>query len=234
MPPDLPRHLRPPVRFLPQRGAMAQVFPPVANSIARVSILGAAGLLLGGLWIAAILFGSPWVTRAGIARPQPVPFSHTTHVGTLGMDCRFCHTAVEESTSAGLPPTKTCMTCHSQILAEADVLAPVRKSFDEDRPLRWTRVHDLPDFVRFDHSAHVHGGVACVSCHGRVDQMPRMAQGSSLQMDWCLDCHRHPERAIRTDGALFDPTRAAESAGAPTPAPPPDAARLTNCSTCHQ
>ena len=124
---------------------------------------------------------------------QPVPFSHEHHVAGLGIDCRYCHTGVEKSAFAGIPPTETCMTCHSQVWRDAPALAPVRESWATGKPLRWKRVHDLPDYVYFNHSIHVQKGVACVSCHGRVDKMPLMAKQHSLYMRWCLDCHRAPE-----------------------------------------
>ena len=126
------------------------------------------------------------------AAEQPVPFSHAHHVGGLGIDCRYCHTTVETSSFANIPPTKTCMNCHSQIWSTSPTLEPVRASFRTGESIRWTRVYDLPDFVYFNHSIHVNKGVGCESCHGRVDQMPLTWQENSLQMEWCLDCHRNP------------------------------------------
>jgi len=150
------------------------------------------------------LVRSQAVTRVGIAPDQPVPFSHQHHVAGLGIDCRYCHTAVEESASAGLPPTETCMTCHSQLWTDADLLAPVRESWARRTSLRWRRVHDLPDFAYFDHSIHVQKGVGCVECHGRVDRMPLMRQAESLRMDFCLDCHRDPAPRLRPREEVFN------------------------------
>lgn len=185
---------------------MAQIFHPSTNTFSRFSIFGAVFILAAAVWIFAIVIRSPYVTQANIVRDQPVPFSHAHHVGELGIDCRFCHTSVEESGFAGIPPTKTCMSCHSQIYADSPMLEPVRRSFQTDRPIPWTRVHDLPDFAYFDHSVHINKGVACVTCHGQVDEMPLMWRESTLDMEWCLDCHRQPERFIRPREHVFDMT----------------------------
>src|SRR5262249_46164795 len=137
------------------------------------------------------------------AREQPVPFSHRHHVGGIGLDCRYCHTTVEVSSFAGIPPTKTCMNCHSQIWTNSAMLEPVRESFRSGKSIEWNRVHHLAGFVYFDHSIHVKKGVGCVTCHGRVDQMPLTWQESSLQMEWCLGCHRNPERFVRPREQVF-------------------------------
>jgi Cytochrome c7 and related cytochrome c len=218
---------------------MTQVFPPIVNTISRVSILGAVFLLGGALWLTTAAFRSPYVSRAGVTRPQPVAFSHKAHVGGLGLDCRYCHAFVEEAATAGLPPTKTCMGCHSQILAKSPVLELVRESYDKDLPIPWARVHDLPDFVRFDHSIHVSRGVGCSSCHGRIDRMPLVAQGSNLQMDWCLACHRHPEAALRPKSEVFNlawqPPADQEIRGKELLTKHSIRAEsLTDCSICHQ
>jgi hypothetical protein len=144
------------------------------------------------------------VTHAGVVRDQPVPFSHEHHVSGLGIDCRYCHTSVEVSSFAGIPPTKTCMNCHSQIWSDSPMLEPVRRSLKEGKPLTWLRVHRVPDYVYFDHSIHVAKGIGCASCHGRVDQMPLLAQQETLYMEWCLDCHRHPEREARPKAQVFN------------------------------
>jgi hypothetical protein len=146
---------------------------------------------------------SPWVTGARVAREQPIQFSHERHVAGNGIDCRYCHTSVEESAFAGIPPTRTCMNCHSQIFATSPFLEPVRESLRTGRSIEWRRVHDLPDFVYFDHSIHVHKGIGCTTCHGQVDRMPLVWQEHSLQMEWCLDCHRNPERYVRPRSAVF-------------------------------
>ncbi len=181
-----------------------QIFHHSTNTLSKVSIFGAVFFLAGGLWVTLEFTRSPLVTNAGIAREQPVPFSHQHHVGGMGLDCRYCHSSVERSAVASLPSTRTCMNCHSQIWSDSEALEPVRASFREDRSIQWTKVNDLPDFVYFDHSAHVNQGIGCTSCHGRVDRMPLVWQEASLQMEWCLECHRHPERYVRPRSAVFD------------------------------
>lgn len=183
---------------------MAQIFHRSTNTISRLSIYGAVFVLAGLAWTAAEVQRSPYVTTQGVAPEQPVPFSHQHHVAGVGIDCRYCHTSVENSAFAGLPPTKTCMNCHSQIWNDSPMLEPVRASFRNDRSLVWTRVHDLPDFVYFNHSIHVAKGVGCSTCHGRVDQMPLMYQFQSLQMEWCLECHRAPEKFLRPQSEIFN------------------------------
>jgi ferredoxin len=133
-----------------------------------------------------------------------VPFSHKHHVQDLGLDCRFCHTSVEESSFAGIPPSKTCMSCHSMIWKDAAMLEPVRESYQSDLPIEWIRVHDLPDFAYFDHSIHVSKGIGCTTCHGQVDEMPLMWRTETLNMDWCLDCHRDPSANVRPRERVFD------------------------------
>jgi hypothetical protein len=180
-----------------------QIFHRSTNFLSRVSIFGAVFFIAVLLWIFYDLEASPYTTQQNIAREQPVQFSHAHHVGAIGIDCRYCHTSVEKAAFAGIPPTKTCMNCHSQIWAQSPYLEPVRESFRTDKSLEWTRVNDLPDFVYFDHSIHVNKGVGCETCHGRVDQMPLMFQAESLQMRWCLDCHRHPENYLRPRDQVF-------------------------------
>ena len=176
---------------------MAQIFHRSTNTLARVSIFGAVFFVAVLLTLFAILDRSGYNTGEGVILSQPVPFSHTHHVAQLGIDCRYCHSTVESAAFAGMPTSATCMNCHKQIWADSEMLEPVRASFANGEPIRWTRVYDLPDFVYFDHSAHIGAGVGCVSCHGQVDEMPLMRQASSLQMLWCLDCHREPERFVR-------------------------------------
>lgn len=183
---------------------MAQIFHRSTNTLARVSIFGALFFVAALLGLFAILDRSAYNTRQDVIREQPVPFSHQHHVAGLGIDCRYCHTTVEKAAFAGMPPTATCMNCHKQIWRDADLLAPIRASFESGQPIRWTRVNDLPDFVYFDHSIHIAKGIGCVSCHGRVDRMPLMMQAESLQMLFCLGCHRHPERHVRPRDAVFD------------------------------
>ena len=182
---------------------MAQIFHPSTNTLSRLSIFGAVFVLAALLWLLATIERSPYLTQADVVRQQPVPFSHKHHVSGLGIDCRYCHTAVEESAFAGIPSTKTCMTCHSQIWADSPMLEPVRASFRTDTSIPWTRVNDLPDFVYFDHSIHVNKGIGCVTCHGRVDQMPLTWPAYPLTMEWCLECHRAPERFVRPQAQVF-------------------------------
>ncbi len=216
---------------------MSQIFHRSANTISRVSIFGAVFLVAGALGLAAQIGRSPWMTEARVAREQPIQFSHERHVAGNGIDCRYCHTSVEQAAVAGVPPTKTCMNCHSQVFSNSPFLEPVRASFDTDHPLRWTRVHDVPDFVYFDHSIHVNKGVGCTTCHGQVDRMPLIWQEHSLQMEWCLDCHRSPERFVRPREAVFRVDYQ----------PPPNQLelgsrlveeygiqKLTSCTTCHR
>ncbi len=221
---------------------MAQLFHPSTNALSKATIFGSVFVLAAATWAFAQINRSPWVTEAQVAREQPVPFSHKHHVAGLGIDCRYCHTSVEDSASAGIPPTKTCMTCHSQVWKDAPALEPVRESYRTDRSIEWLRVHDLPDFAYFNHSIHVKKGIGCESCHGRVDQMPLMSREHSLNMEWCLACHRDPAKFIRPREEVFtmgfDPERAR---------PPMTQAEIgaklledyhvrgsTNCSTCHR
>jgi hypothetical protein len=183
---------------------MAQIFHRSTNTLSRVTIFGAVFFAGGLLWLLMVLMRSDYYTGAHVAVQQPVQFSHKHHAGELGIDCRYCHTSVEVSAVASVPPTKTCINCHSQIWAQSDFLEPVRASFRTDESIRWVRVHDLPDFVYFNHSIHVTKGVGCATCHGRIDEMNQVWQENSLQMEWCLDCHRHPERNLRPRDQVFN------------------------------
>lgn len=176
---------------------MSQVFPRSANPWSKASLITIVLGVLGLGWAVLTLQRSDFVTGANQFVEQPVQFSHQHHAGGIGIECRYCHTSVEVSPSAGIPPTRTCINCHSQIWNQSSYLEPVRASFRENRPLNWIRVHDLPDFVYFNHSIHVRKGVGCETCHGRVDRMPLVFQAKSLQMEWCLDCHRDPSRYVR-------------------------------------
>jgi len=182
---------------------MAQIFHRSTNTLSRFSIFGAAFLVAALLWVAAQINRSAYVTAIDVVREQPIPFSHQHHVAGLGIDCRYCHTSVEKSSFAGIPATQICMNCHSQIWAEAEMLRPVRESFRTGVPIRWTRVHNLADFAYFDHSIHVSKGVGCVTCHGRIDQMPLVRQAATLQMEWCLQCHRNPAPFLRPREYVF-------------------------------
>jgi len=216
---------------------MSQIFHPSANGIARIMLAGLIILVASSGILLYYVGQSPYVTRAYEARQQPIQFSHERHVAGNGIDCRYCHTAVEKSAPAGIPPTKTCMNCHAQILSSSPYLEPVRASYANDVSIQWVKVHDLPDYVYFNHSIHVNKGVGCTTCHGRVDQMPLMWTVNTLQMEWCLDCHRAPEKYLRPRSAVFTVDYQ----------PPADqlalggqlvkeyqVKKLTNCSTCHR
>lgn len=182
---------------------MAQIFHPSTNVIAKATLFAGVFVLAGIAWAGSLWVRSSYVTHADEVRDQPVPFSHDHHVSGLGIDCRYCHTSVEDSSFAGIPSTEICMGCHSQIWKDSSLLEPVRESYRTGKPLRWTRVHDLSDFVYFNHSVHVAKGVACESCHGRVDRMPLMRKAHPMHMEWCLECHRHPELKVREKKDLY-------------------------------
>ncbi|MEN6626684.1 MAG: cytochrome c3 family protein [Candidatus Sumerlaeia bacterium] len=182
----------------------SRVFPPCFNAIARWSIVAAIALAGAGAWGWYRFTRSEFVELTGYPVEQPVQFSHMHHVSRLGIDCRMCHASVETSSFAGMPPTYTCMTCHSQIWRNTAMLAPIRESLDLGRPMQWRRVYDLPRFVYFDHRIHVAKGIGCASCHGAVDRMPLVALNQPLHMRWCLDCHRRPERFARPKELVFD------------------------------
>jgi hypothetical protein len=219
---------------------MPQVFHRSFNTISKVTMFGAVFIVAGLGWVAWVMARSSYVTNAGVTRDQPVPFSHEHHVTGLGIDCRYCHTSVEDSSFAGMPPTKTCMNCHSQIWVGSPMLEPVRESYSSGKPLEWNRVHRLAEFVYFDHSIHVNKGFGCATCHGDVNKMPLMWQHGSLLMEWCLECHRSPAEHVRPRDKVFDMTWQ----------PPGDQAErgkelleknhvrkpdeITHCSTCHR
>jgi hypothetical protein len=218
--------------------SVPQIFHQRSNSIVRASIVGGLLLLVGIGWAVNAIYWSPYTTRVHVARQQPVPFSHKHHVGGLAIDCRYCHTSVETSAFAGIPSTETCMTCHSQLWTDAPLLAPVRQSLANNQPLRWNRVHDLPDFVFFNHSIHVSKGIGCTTCHGAVDQMPLIRQEHTLYMKWCLDCHRQPERFIRPRDQVFNmawqPTNQLLAGPALVHRYHVNTKQLTDCSMCHR
>jgi hypothetical protein len=219
---------------------MPQIFHRSTNTISRFSIFGVLFVLAGLLWVIAAVNRSAYVTEQDVVREQPVPFSHDHHVGGLGIDCRYCHTSVETSAFAGIPATSICMNCHSQIWSTSDVLKPVRDSFQNDTPVRWTRVHNLADFAYFNHAIHVQKGVGCSTCHGQVDRMPLMRQEQSLQMEWCLGCHRQPEQFLRPREEIFNMSwqppadQSAQGQKLRKEYNIRSAAILTSCSTCHR
>jgi len=240
-----------------------QIFKRSSNTIAKASIVGGVllvGAIFGLMWAFTV---SPWFTDVGVHREQPVPFSHQHHVRGLGIDCRYCHTGVEDSPTAGIPATKTCMTCHSQIWTNAALLEPVREAYKTGKPIEWTRVHHLPQYVYFNHSIHIAKGVACTTCHGPIDRMPITYAQNTLYMSWCLECHRHPEKYIGSKENVFKSNwthpndsdftstlRFAELEATGKPAEFKDAAKLgemyvkrnhilnrrkmTDCYTCHR
>ena len=218
------------------------VFPPwVDKFIKGLALIAVIG---GGYVSMLVAFGaSPKTTDVGYMPEQPIPYSHALHVGQLGLDCRYCHTTVEDTARANVPSTNMCMNCHAQVLTESPLLAPLRKSAETGLPVPWVRVHDLPEFAYFDHSAHVSRGVGCESCHGRVDTMVEVQQVETLAMAWCLDCHRNPEVHLRPpefatamgwqppqvlDGTMDRFTYGKQFAERHAINPP------TDCSTCHR
>jgi len=216
---------------------MAQIFHPSTNTISRVTIFGALFFVAFLAWVAGALYRSPYVTRQLSPIVQPVPFSHKHHVTDDGIDCRYCHTSVETSSFAGVPPTKTCMNCHTMIWSDAPMLEPVRKSFQTGQSIQWVRVNYVPQFVYFNHSIHIHKGIGCTTCHGPVGEMPLTWQAETLHMRWCLDCHRTPEKFIRPRSEVFNPNWQ----------PPPNqlevgaklvkeynVKKLIDCYTCHR
>ena len=217
---------------------MSQIFKSSANSFARVSIVvGLAALAAVGGALFELIADSTYATRQGDAREQPIPFSHAHHVGSMGIDCRYCHTSVDNSDWAVIPPTKTCMNCHSQIWINSPTLEPVRESFRTNQSIKWTKVYDLPDYVYFNHSIHVRKGVGCETCHGRIDQQPLTYQNPSLQMRWCLDCHRNPEQHLRPRDQItmmgYVPSEPQEQLGARL-VKEYHVQKLDTCWTCHR
>ena len=203
-------------------------------------IVAVALLVCAAGWVTSEIYWSPYTTYVDVPFNQPVPFSHKHHVGDDGIDCRYCHTSVEKSAYAGLPSIDTCMTCHSQIWTDAPMLEPVRASLASNQPLQWNRVHDLPDYVYFNHSIHIAKGIGCSSCHGRVDQMPLTRKTETLYMRWCLDCHRNPQKYIRPRDKIYDMAwqtpddRQTEAERLVARYHVDTTGRLTNCSTCHR
>lgn len=216
---------------------MAQIFHRSTNTISRVSIFGGLALVIALTLVIAGLYRSAYVSEIGVARAQPVPFSHKHHVADDGIDCRYCHTSVETSSFAGIPSTKICMNCHTQIWPDSPALAPVRESFRTGQSIQWTRVHNLPGFVYFDHSIHLHKGIGCATCHGRLDEMPLTWRVNTLYMDWCLECHRAPEQFVRPREQIFNmeyQPPADQLALGRRLIKEYDVRPLTGCSTCHR
>ena len=183
---------------------MRQLFAPGADAILRLFMLSTAGLIAVLLLVAAGVSRSSYVSTVGVAPAQPVPFSHKHHSGELGIDCRYCHTQVTKYATAGIPPIHTCMTCHSQIWTGSPMLAPVRESFAKDDPLHWTRVNRLPEYVYYNHSIHINKGIGCSTCHGPVNQMQLTYRANAFEMQFCLNCHKNPERYVRPQEKIWD------------------------------
>ena len=218
---------------------MAQLFRPQATTIARIVLVGLIAVPTAAIALTQAILRSPYKTDVDIVQSQPVPFSHKHHAGELGIDCRYCHTTVEHAAMAGIPPTTTCMTCHSQLWTNAQILAPVRRSLASDEPIAWNRVNVVPDYVYFNHAVHVSNGVGCSSCHGNVAAMPLMAKAHSFQMQWCLNCHRAPERFLRPEEAVFEmgwqpPSDQEEVGRRLIEEHHIDVAHLMDCSVCHR
>ena len=182
---------------------MAQTFHPSTNTLARLSLYGAVFIAALVGFAVYRVNQSAYLTDVNVALQQPVPFSHKHHVTELGIDCRYCHTTAETSSFAGIPPSHTCMSCHSQIWTNAEILEPLRSSYQTNVSLRWARVNAVPDFVYFDHSIHVNKGVGCTTCHGPIGEMPLTWRAETLYMRWCLDCHRQPEKFVRRREDVF-------------------------------
>lgn len=216
---------------------MAQHFPKWTNYLPHVAVA------LKGLVVAAVIgffwyYGSPKYTDVGYRPKQPIPYSHKLHAGDLGLDCRYCHSAVESSKHANVPPTQTCMNCHKVVKTESEKLAPLRASWESGVPVEWVRVHKTPEYAYFNHAPHLRAGVGCVSCHGRIDQMEEVAQAQPLSMGWCLDCHRNPTQALRPDSVRItdmtwipgpDQAKVAEDLIIKRNLNPPE-----DCSACHR
>ena len=180
---------------------MPQIFPKKANILPHVSLVGA---LLGGVFTIFFVwyYFSPEYTDVGYEPEQPVPYSHRLHAGQLGIDCQYCHTAVEVADHSNVPPTQTCMNFHTQIRTESLKLLPVRESWATGAPIPWVKVHNLPDYANFTHAMHVNNGVGCETCHGRIDEMEVVRQVEPLSMGWCLECHRQPELYLRPNDEI--------------------------------
>lgn len=229
---------------------MPQVFPKSMNVVARLSVIAVPFLMAGGAAGGAAFYRSDYTTGAREVVEQPIPFSHKHHVAQLGIDCKYCHTSVDQSASAGFPPAKTCMNCHQQMWQSADLLAPLRDAYSKDKPITWNKVHNVPHYTYFNHSIHVGKGIGCVSCHGQIDQMNLVFQSKTLLMEWCLDCHRNPEKNLRPKEEVTNMTFKAENVINPDTGKPYDQTTLgkhlkekhqvrdqfvlTNCSMCHR
>lgn len=213
---------------------MEQIFSKNAQFIARIAVVAIVALPIALITAVWLILHSSYVTAVDAAIPQPVPFSHEHHVTVDKIDCRYCHTSVEETAFAGMPASDVCMNCHSVLFSDSEMLEPVRVSYTTGVPLQWTRVNDLPDYVYFDHSIHVNKGVGCISCHGRVDRMPLTWKAKPLYMQWCLDCHRNPAPHLRPEDEIFKFNQIATNPDALMLHYQIDTTGLTDCTTCHR
>lgn len=217
---------------------MAQIFPKSINTIAKASLFALVFFVAAAFMIMMAINDSSYYTLVNVVRDQPVPFSHKHHVQGLGIDCRYCHTTVENSAVAGVPPTKTCMNCHVSMWSDSPMLEPVRESLKTNQSIEWTRVHDVADFVYFDHSIHLKKGIGCASCHGQVDEMPLVSKQKSLRMAWCLDCHRNPEKFVRPREQVFNMTweipASEQKELGPKLVQQYHIQKKTDCSVCHR
>ncbi len=217
---------------------MPQYFPRNANAFAKWLVLG-GGVFVLALMVALAFYARTTNNAVGVPVAQPVEFKHNLHAGQLGLDCRYCHTSVEVESTSSVPPTETCMTCHSQIRVGDPLLAPVQASWDTETPLQWNRVHDLADFVYFNHSAHINSGVGCSDCHGPVQEMDEIWKNESMTMGWCLECHRAPEQYLRPVSEVFNMSyeRPSDQLALGTElveAYHVNTDKLPQCSTCHR
>ena len=227
-----------------------QIFSRSLNKLPIAIAIG-GGVLTGGLTLGIWYYASPKNTQVGYAPTQPVSYSHRLHAGQMGMDCRYCHSNIEKSAKAMIPPTQVCMGCHAIVKSDSARIAPLKKSWDTNMPVEWVQLHKLPDHTYFDHSAHLSAGVGCVTCHGRLDQMNLTMQSSTLLMEWCIACHRAPEKHLRPQEEVFNMQWDAAQAGQNPDTGKPytqrelglklkeqhkvrDAVTLTNCSMCHR
>ncbi len=227
----------------PEDGASWFRFPPWANYLVPAGVLLAIGVLTYIPLLLSLAL-SPVTTDVGYQPKQPVPFSHKVHAGDLKIDCRYCHSTVEQTAFAAVPPTQTCMNCHAAIKAESPLLEPVRSSYTDGTAVAWVKVHDLPDFVYFNHSAHINQGIGCATCHGRIDQMEEVWQSQPVSMGWCLNCHRAPEQHLRPRDQItrmdWDPLamagRAQSELGSAlkTSLHIQSMETMTSCTTCHR
>ncbi len=224
---------------------MAQIFPESMNNFSKASLIGAKLGIITIIVLGFVFYRSPYVTAVGVAKEQPIPFSHQRHVAGNGIDCRYCHTSVEDSKFANIPATETCMTCHSQILTDQPMFDVLHEAWEQDIPLEWNRIYDLPDFTYFNHSIHVAQGIGCETCHGRIDQQRLTSKAVTLHMQWCLDCHRAPEKYIRPRDEVFtmgyeptdeegNPVDQLELGKRLVAEYDIKVGQLTNCSVCHR